>query len=383
MVPGTQVANDEVSAPDTHTQIGDMLAGSDEGNHHSTRAAAASEVKTPSHGNTSESQTTDVFSKAQSNQETSIENDAPSSEKSNGAPHQLSKKQRKRLLKREKIQDKKRQMKEERRAQAIADGRDLVAEQRLQAERTALGYRKRRLELLWQTEKLPLARQSFQICVDCSFEPQMQPREIASLAQQLKYCYSYNKNAPNPCLVAATSLQEGDTTLTLLRKEVGLAEWAQRLFTCTSESLEDYYRSQSSKVIYLTSDSDTILEKLEDDKIYVIGGIVDRNRLKRVAVDRAERLGLATAKLPLDSHLAQMDSTPVLACNHVFNILLKCRQYGNDWSKALQDVLPSRKDAKFGRGKEQAKDEDTTPTTTDPKTETEQDCTTTRNFKNA
>jgi len=38
-----------------------------------------------------------------------------------------------------------------------------------------------------------------------------------------------------------------------------------------------------------------------------------------------------------------MTSTPVLTCNHVFEILLKYRQYGNDWGSAFRDVLPSRK----------------------------------------
>lgn len=259
----------------------------------------------------------------------------------------LSKNQRKRLLKREKMQEKKRQKKEERRAKAISAGRDLEAERKLQEERTALGIRRKRLDEMWQTVKRPLAEKSFQICIDCSFEHLMIEREISSLAQQLRYCYSYNKNAANPCLATATSLKDGNKTLTLLQKEAGFLEWANRLFTCTDASLEEYYNNQRPNIIYLTSDSETTLETLDDTKIYVIGGIVDRNRLKRVAMDRAEQLGVTTARLPLDAHLAQMESTPVLTCNHVFDILLKCRQHGNDWSKALQEVLPSRKDAKF------------------------------------
>ncbi len=296
--------------------------------------------------------------------ETSQTSTASTNESAAQAPGMLStlsKKQRKRLLKRDMLQEKKRQRKEDRRAKAIAEGRDLEAEKRLLEERTALGHRKQRLEDIWQNKRMPLAKQSFQIAIDCAFESLMSEREIASLAQQLRYCYSYNKKAMNPCFVAATGLKEGDTTLALLKKEAGFTEWANRLFTCTSQSLEDYYAkenkdnanddsNQRSKIVYLTSDSDTILERLEDDKIYVIGGIVDRNRLKRVAMDRANALGVATAKFPLDAHLAQMSSTPVLACNHVFDILIKCRQYGNNWPKALEEVLPSRKDAVFHQG---------------------------------
>ena len=175
----------------------------------------------------------------------------------------------------------------------------------------------------------------------------MMEREIASLAQQLRYCYAYNKKATTPCLVGVTSLEPGCETLTRLQKETGFHEWANRLFTCTEKALEDYYADQLSKIVYLTSDSETILDTLEDDKIYVIGGIVDRNRLKGVAMNRAQALGLNTAKLPLDDHVAKMSSTPVLACNHVFNILLKTREYRNDWSKALEEILPTRKDPVF------------------------------------
>ena len=284
----------------------------------------------------------------------------------------LSKKQRKRLLKRDMLQEKKRQRKEDRRAKAIAQGRDVEAEQKLQAERTALGHRKQRIENLWQNKIKPLAQQSFQIAIDCSFESLMTQREIGSLAQQLKYCYSYNKRAENPCYVAATSLREGSSTLSLLQRDAGFPEWSNRLFVCTDQSLEDYYSKDRSRLVYLTSDSEHTLDRLEDDKIYVIGGIVDRNRLKRVAMDRANTLGVATAKFPLDVHLAKMSSTPVLACNHVFDILIKCRQYNNDWAKALEEVLPSRKEAVFQTALPSSEKEASTasePSTTDTPSE--------------
>merc|ERR1711935_1018033 len=57
-------------------------------------------------------------------------------------------------------------------------------------------------------------------------------------------------------------------------------------------------------IVYLTSDSEKTLELLEDNTVYVIGGIVDRNRLKRATIDRAEQeLNVETAKLPLQEYL--------------------------------------------------------------------------------
>jgi tRNA (guanine9-N1)-methyltransferase len=127
----------------------------------------------------------------------------------------------------------------------------------------------------------------------------------------------------------------------------GSDEWKNRAFTCTSQSLEEYYKADLSNVVYLTSDSDNTLQELDDTKIYVIGGIVDRNRLQKAALHRAQSLGVATAKLPLDNHLKKMKATPVLTCNHVFDLLLKYREYDGDWKMALNDVLPQRKGAEL------------------------------------
>lgn len=125
----------------------------------------------------------------------------------------------------------------------------------------------------------------------------MTEKEIASLASQIRYCYSYNKKISHPCLFAATSLR--GRTLALLEKETGYSEWINRCFTGSSQPLEEYYKDNLQNAVYLTSDSENTIRELDDGKIYVIGGIVDRNRLKGIAMGRAEELGVATAKLPL------------------------------------------------------------------------------------
>jgi tRNA (guanine9-N1)-methyltransferase len=264
----------------------------------------------------------------------------------------MSKNALKKLQRREKTLQgrklKKLRAKEEKLAKAHAEGRDLEAEKKVLAERTAAGDGKLRRQELWDTEKLPLVQASFQICIDCAFESDMTAKEIASLASQIRCCYSYNKRSPHPCQVVVTSL--GGTTLALLEKETGYSEWPHRAFTGTSQSLDEYYNNTNNdlhNVIYLTSDSEHTITELDPSQIYVIGGIVDRNRLKRAAMTRAAQLGIRTAKLPLETYLKAMPATRVLTCNHVFDILLKYRVLGNDWCAALRAVLPGRKEATF------------------------------------
>ena len=124
----------------------------------------------------------------------------------------------------------------------------------------------------------------------------------------------------------------------------------------------------NKNIVYLTSDSSTTLQTLDDNTIYVIGGIVDRNRLKHATKNRAENelYNIPTAKLPLvDYYLSKTSKSNntnmtkesqsqancgggvnkhniPLTVNHVFNIMLKYKQYNNDWERAFQEVLPHR-----------------------------------------
>lgn len=151
---------------------------------------------------------------------------------------------------------------------------------------------------------MPLAKQSFQVCLDCAYEASMTPKEINSLALQIRYCYSQNKNSSHPCLLAATSVT--GKTLEHLQNVAGYDEWHNRACTCISQSLEDHYgKTQMQNIVYLTSDSEQTLHEFDNSKIYVIGGIVDRNRLKRAAYNRATTLNISTARLPINEHLQE------------------------------------------------------------------------------
>jgi tRNA (guanine9-N1)-methyltransferase len=280
----------------------------------------------------------------------------------------LSKNATKKQLKHERMVQKrklkKQLVRDERRKQALIDGRNITAEQALVAVRTLSGDGWKRRQLLWEQEKIPLIRKSFHICIDCSYENLMTPKEIASLAAQIRCCYAYNKRNPCPCQMVVTDLSSSKSPLTLqsLQKETGYDEWSNRAYISTALRLEEYYRSGNyiepchiSHIVYLTSDSDHTLTSLENDTVYVIGGIVDRNRCKGVAYSRATTMmssgdggiSISTAKLPLSEYIQHMPSTPVLTINHVLDILLQYRNHNHDWNTAFRNVLPQRKEAHF------------------------------------
>ena len=262
----------------------------------------------------------------------------------------LSKNQLKRKRKWERAMEVKKRRKQQEKdikiAKAKAEGRDMEQE-RLEQEKNAKdGSGRRKRQEWWETEKVPKIKQSFQVCIDCSFESLMTSKEIGSLSSQIRYCYAYNRRNPHPCALTVSSL--AGETLANLQHVSGFDEWTLRAFSSSEKSVKEVFQDRINDVVYLTSDSENTIEDLDDSKIYVIGGIVDRNRLPRAAIKRAEEWGLQTAKLPLSNYLAKMKSSKVLTCNHVFEILLKYRVFGKNWEKALLEVLPSRKDYKPG-----------------------------------
>lgn len=264
---------------------------------------------------------------------------------STGEPKKISKNQLKRQRKWDQAMDVKRRRKQQEKdtkiAKAKAEGRDIDAERKDMEERRLEGDGWARRNKRWQ-EIFENQSSKYQICVDCSFDEVMREREINSLASQLRYCYATNKKAKHPLKTTITSL--GGKTLENLQNVSGFDNWVHRAFHHTEKSVEEAFPDKS-KLVYLTSDSENVLEDLEDDKVYIIGGIVDRNRLKRAAIGRAETLEIATAKLPISDYL-DMVTTKVLTTNHVFDLLLKYREVGKDWKRAFLDVLPNRKDLK-------------------------------------
>lgn len=110
--------------------------------------------------------------------------------------------------------------------------------------------------------------------------------------------------------------------------------------------VEDLAYIEPCRLVYLTSDAQEELESVEAGTIYVIGGMVDRNRFKGATWKRAQALygGVRTARLPLDRYASMGSSSRVLATCHVFEILLEVAT-GESLERAIDKVLPLRKRA--------------------------------------
>ncbi|KAK9868004.1 hypothetical protein WJX84_012085 [Apatococcus fuscideae] len=175
------------------------------------------------------------------------------------------------------------------------------------------------------------------IVVDLSQAHLMSDIELKSMCQQIGHSYSYNVRAVEPCSLHLCSL-EGQMEEAVLKQIAGFENWSIHRHAA---AYNEVFREQLDKVVYLTADSETTLEKLAPDEVYIIGGIVDRNRFSSMCLDQATAKGIRTARLPISEHV-KLTGSRVLTVNHVVNILIKwlgCR----DWKAALLESIPARK----------------------------------------
>lgn len=171
------------------------------------------------------------------------------------------------------------------------------------------------------------------IIIDMNFNDLMNSNEKSSLAGQLARVYALNRRS-----ISQFRLQYLDTN------KNSRLEYINAKFPDSEKwnvSWIDDFESGLDSCIYLTADSESILECIEDDKTYIIGGLVDRNRHKGVSKLRAEALNIRTARLPIKENIT-LRTTHILTVYHVFEILLKYKET-KDWKISIESTLPKRK----------------------------------------
>ncbi|KAI0562059.1 tRNA (Guanine-1)-methyltransferase [Gracilaria domingensis] len=271
---------------------------------------------------------------------------------------QLSKKARKKIARERRLQERKevrkakrrelkvkekirkRQEREEALKHFTADQREELLRERVEhmrAGRAAERAKKAHVRDILVNES------KYNVCIDLGWNSQMFEKERKSLARQLAYSYSTLRKCA----------EEGRTPLRLsivgIDKDIkpilsfaaqGWESWPLQLCEKSLELVHDRRR-----LVYLTHDAEDVLETLNTSDIYVIGGLVDRNRLKGATRLKAESLSIRSARLNLDANISIQHGTPVLTVNHCVEILLHVAN-GTSWKDAYMRVLPERKGIK-------------------------------------
>ena len=247
---------------------------------------------------------------------------------------------------------KKQQAKDERRAERVrrelaeADLSDGEANAISSAEHAAYLARVRERKSFAAQRALALEARGGRlqrVAIDLSFSGLMTDNEARSLASQLAASHGTNTKAVVPLDLQIVGVNASTTEGMALAK-FDSHRWASSRAhgaKVVSTAMEACYSRED--IVYLSADANETLSDLDVDKVYVIGGLVDRNRHKGASLARAQALGLASARLPVSENMAGCGHG-VLTVNHLVHLLqLRCSNL--TWARALEAVIPARKHA--------------------------------------
>lgn len=173
---------------------------------------------------------------------------------------------------------------------------------------------------------------------DCSFDDLMRPQYVSDTSKQLTFGFSANRNHREPFDIhICTTNIEGETIKALKRSIPTLMTPSYPL-----EVHEDSYVNMfpKSQLVYLTPDSQNVLESFNPDDIYIVSGFIDKTNPGPVTMAKAKEQQLRTAWFPVTRYL-QWKGSMNLPLNIIISILLDFKKTG-DWNIALQHV-PKRK----------------------------------------
>ena len=220
--------------------------------------------------------------------------------------------------------------------------------QNMTKEEKDIFYQKLRDEKKQLKENLKQALTSdFIIVFDLDFNSSMGYNEIKSLIIQLGYCYSINKKNKNKISFYFTNYDG------FIKEE--LEKMGSKFWYCDFEK-EQFYNIEkliklNKEFIYLSPDSNEELNEVSTDKIYIIGGLVDKPVIKDKTILRISQINnldfikekgikIKSAKLPLFKYLNNI-ANPVLNLNTVVEILSNYMDI-KDWKKAIELSIPQR-----------------------------------------
>eukprot|EP00053_Salpingoeca_punica_P004181 m.47725 g.47725 ORF g.47725 m.47725 type:complete len:356 (+) comp12657_c0_seq1:102-1169(+) len=172
------------------------------------------------------------------------------------------------------------------------------------------------------------------VAIDLAFDDYMLSGDIIKIIKQVQNCYGANRRTRKPVNYWVTSL--GGASKARLDSLQGSSSWK---FERDSRSFVDVFPNK--RIVYLSSESENVLSTLDEDAVYVIGGLVDHNKHKGLTHRMAVERNIEHARLPITEFI-NMKARRVLTVNHVFEIILKYVELQN-WRAAFFAVIPPRK----------------------------------------
>eukprot|EP00955_Chlamydomonas_euryale_P023744 250502-Chlamydomonas_euryale.AAC.16 len=163
--------------------------------------------------------------------------------------------------------------------------------------------------------------------MQCVFARYLASQEIRSLVKQIEMAMATNRRAGGIFDLHVTSWQPG-SDVDVFGRFINAHTWPMTRHTAPLSQLRDLFPLE--KLVMLSPDAPEPLDTIERDKVYCIGGIIDRTVCK--VQEHAEALGMGQGTM----------RSPVLNVSDVVVALVQVAR-GQDWAAALSCSIPQRK----------------------------------------
>ncbi|XP_022686504.1 mitochondrial ribonuclease P protein 1 homolog [Varroa jacobsoni] len=193
-------------------------------------------------------------------------------------------------------------------------------------------------EALFFNSRLATAAQFGQkLVLDCSFEANMNRKQIASLGTLLRNTYSSNRISREPFDIILSDIQRGD----VLDKVLDMCLPNLNSHSCLiTKSYATYLEMfPKERILYLTPNSNNVIMKWDPEAVIVIGALVDNASGRPLTFAKALRQGVRHGKLPVGHYLPmfRINTSVSLTFHAVVDILLELKQ-SNDWKQAFTKI---------------------------------------------
>lgn len=200
------------------------------------------------------------------------------------------------------------------------------------------GLPKAELRTMQLTRLTASLETGIKVCIDLQFEELMNEKELNHLANQIKRVYSSNKASENPFHLHFVNLSKtGKTYKLCCEKNDGFER-----YVATFEDRGVIELFNPSEVVYLSPDSEHVIQSLDPSKSYIIGGLVDDSVKKNTSTVYSEQVKIVTGRLPIPEYMSRSETgsfKQILTINQVFDIMLKYQET-LDWKTALSQNVP-------------------------------------------
>lgn len=178
------------------------------------------------------------------------------------------------------------------------------------------------------------------VVIDCSYEHFLTNLERSKVASGLRWVYTENRRHIKPMDLHLCGVEPDSKIIKNLSGQVPSLLKKSSPTRIHHECFTELF--PKDRLVMLTPDSNQVLEYNADD-IYIVGGIVDFGRSDPLTLAKAKKLGIRSARLPLDNLRLREGDTREVTMGSAVSFVREC-QVNDDIQEIIRKCIKIKSD---------------------------------------